>query len=315
MKIVVLDGYTLNPGDFTWESLESLGTLDVYDRTSPDQTLSRVQSADALLTNKVVLSAEILDKLPDLKYIGVTATGFNIVDIEAAKRRGIRVTNVPAYSTNSVAQLVFAFILEHCHHVGMHSDAVRSGRWSQSKDFAFWDRPLIELDGLCLGIIGFGNIGRQVAKIGQAFGMNVIVHTRSKSDTPDVEFGSLDDVLRQADFLTLHCPLTDQTKGLINAHSIELMKRSAFLINTGRGPLVEDSDLARALNEGRLAGAGLDVLSVEPPPEGNPLLSADNAFITPHIAWATKSARGRLFDMAVSNFAAWMNGRSQNVVA
>jgi len=314
MKIVVLDGRALNPGDLSWEFLENLGEVQVYDRSAADEIIERCQDAEAVLTNKAVLPRETLARLPKLRYIGVTATGFNIVDVEACRELGIAVCNVPAYSSMSVAQLVFAFILEHCHHVGLHAEIVRQGRWSRSPDFAFWERPLVELDELALGIVGFGNIGKQVARLGSAFGMEVLVHSRTRREEPGVEWTDLEDLLHRSDFVTLHCPLTDQTQGMINAQSIRKMKQGAFLINTGRGQLVVEQDLANALNDGYLAGAGLDVLSVEPPPEDNPLISAQNALITPHIAWATRAARVRLMKTTVENLAAWIRGEPRNKV-
>ncbi len=315
MQIVVLDGNTLNPGDLSWALLQTLGDVKVHDRSTPEETVERCQSAQAVITNKALLSRETLAQLPRLEYIGVTATGFNIVDVEACRERGITVTNVPAYSTMSVAQLVFAYILEHCHHVGLHSQAVRDGRWAASKDFAFWDRPLVELDGMTLGIVGFGSIGQQVAKLGQAFGMRVLVHSRTEKEFPGVQWVNLETLLQESDFTTLHCPLTDETKNLINWRTIRHMKDGAFLINTGRGPLINEADLADALNSNRLSGAGLDVLSVEPPPADNPLLSAQNTFITPHIAWATRAARVRLMIKTVENLKAWLDGQPQNVVS
>lgn len=315
MQIVVLDGNTLNPGDLSWGLLQTLGDVKVYDRSTPEETVERCQSAQAVITNKAPLSRETLAQLPRLEYIGVTATGFNIVDVEACRERGITVTNVPAYSTMSVAQLVFAYILEHCHHVGLHSQGVREGRWAASKDFAFWDRPLVELDGLTLGIVGYGNIGKQVARLGQAFGMRVLVNSRTPKEDPGVAWASLETLLQESDFVTLHCPLTDETKNLINWRTIRHMKDGAFLINTGRGPLINEADLADALNSNRLSGAGLDVLSIEPPPADNPLLSAQNTFITPHIAWATRAARVRLMTKTVENLKAWLDGAPQNVVS
>jgi glycerate dehydrogenase len=315
MKIVVLDGRTLNPGDLSWALLETLGEVQVYDRSTPEEIVERCRDAEALLTNKAVLSRETLSRLSKLRYVGVTATGFNIVDVEACRELGITVCNAPAYSTMSVAQLVFAFILEHCHHVGLHSELVRQGCWSHSPDFAFWEKPLVELDGLTLGIVGFGNIGRQVARLGNAFGMEVLVHSRTRREEPGVEWTDLENLLHRSDFVTLHCPLTDQTQGMINTQSVRQMKQGAFLINTGRGPLVVEQDLADALNDGYLSGAGLDVLSMEPPPADNPLLRAKNALVTPHIAWATRAARVRLMKVTVENLAAWTRGEPQNRVA
>jgi glycerate dehydrogenase len=315
MNIVVLDGHTLNPGDLSWGLLETLGSVKVFERTAIADTVAQSEEAEAIITNKATLNREILAALPNLKYIGVTATGFNTVDIQACHELGITVCNVPAYSTASVAQLVFAFILEHCHNVGLHSELVRAGRWAHSKDFAFWNRPLIELDGLTLAIIGYGNIGRQVAKIAKSFGMRVLVNSRKSVQEPGIEWREFPEVLQEADFVTLHCPLTDSTRGMINAKTIRQMKQGTFLVNTGRGPLVEENDLAAALNEGYLGGAGLDVLSVEPPPDSNPLLSAERTFITPHIAWATRAARVRLMRETVENLKAFQAGEPKNVVS
>ncbi len=314
MQIAVLDGVTLNPGDLSWGYLQTLGNVRIFDRSTPEETIERAQAAQAIITNKSIVNRTVIEALPRLEYIGVTATGFNIVDTEACKERNITVTNVPAYSTMSVAQLVFAFILEHCHHVGHHSNEVHKGRWSHCKDFSFWDRPLVELEGLTLGIVGFGNIGQQVARLGQAFGMRVLVHSRTQKEYPDVIWADLETLLQESDFVSLHCPLTEETRNLINWRTIRQMKDGAFLVNTGRGPLINEADLADALNNNKLSGAGLDVLSVEPPPENNPLLSAQNAFITPHIAWATRAARVRLMTQTVDNLAAWINGSPRNVV-
>ncbi|SKB51365.1 glycerate dehydrogenase [Parapedobacter luteus] len=317
MKIIVLDGHTLNPGDLSWDDLGSLGELTVYDRTTADQIVERANGAEALLTNKVPLDAEILEQLPDLKYIGVLATGYNIVDIDYAREKGIVVTNVPGYSTASVVQLTFALLLELCHHVQRHSDAVASGKWSRSPDFCFWDYPLMELSGKTLGIIGFGDIGQRVADAAAAFGMDVIGYSRTQTDQSyrrNFRWASLDELLAQADVVSLHCPLTPQTKGLINAGSLKKMKETAFLINTARGPLVVEEDLAKALNSGGIAGAGLDVLSAEPPAPDNPLFGARHCLITPHIAWATKEARTRLMEVAVCNLMDYQKGDSKNVV-
>ncbi|ANE51055.1 D-2-hydroxyacid dehydrogenase [Flavisolibacter tropicus] len=317
MKIVVLDGYTLNPGDLDGSALQSLGDVTIHDRTPADKVLERAQMAEILVTNKTVLNASHIQQLPQLKYIGVLATGYNVVDVEAAKQKSIPVTNVPGYSSASVAQLTFALILELCHHVQKHSDSVREGKWSQSKDFCFWDYPLIELAGKTIGIIGMGDIGSQVADISTAFGMNIIGASRTqKGQTHRTNFrwASIEGLLDQSDIVSLHTPLVAETKGLINRSNLQRMKRSAFLINTSRGPLVMDKDLADALNTGVIAGAGIDVLSMEPPSADNPLLSAKNCIITPHIAWATKEARTRLMDVAVKNIAAFLEGKPVNVV-
>lgn len=315
MRISVLDGYTLNPGDLSWALLETRGSVKVFERTPPDEILEHAADAHALITNKALLRRETIEQLPRLKYIGVTATGYNIVDVQACKEKGIVVTNVPAYSTASVAQLVFAHILEYCHHVDYHSRLVHEGLWAHSKDFAFWKKPLVELEGLTLGIVGYGNIGQQVAKIGKALGMQVLVNSRTKVREPGITWLPLEELLPEADFVTLHCPLTPETEGMINIKSIRRMKQGAYLINTGRGQLIVEQDLADALTDGYLSGAGLDVLSVEPPTEDNPLLKAPNTCITPHIAWATRAARVRLMKTTVDNLIAWQEDRPVNVVS
>ncbi len=317
MNIVVLDGHTLNPGDLTWSALEALGPCRVFDRTLPGETVARAAEAEIALTNKTVLSRDTLVRLPRLRYIGVLATGYNVVDLAAARERGIAVTNVPGYSTASVVQLTFALLLELTHHVGAHADGVRAGRWSRSADFCYWESPLVELAGLTLGLVGFGNVGRGVARAAAAFGMRVLVHTRTRptGGVEGVTFVDLEAVFRQSDVVSLHCPLTDATRHLVNRERLAWMKPTAFLINTGRGPLVDEAALADALNAGRLAGAGLDVLSTEPPAAGNPLLAAKNCVITPHIGWATRAARERLMRIAVENVRAFQAGQPQNVVS
>lgn len=316
MKIVVLDGYTLNPGDLTWKDLEALGQFAVYDRTLPEQVVPRAGDAEIVLTNKTVLSSDIIRELAGLKYIGVLATGYNVVDVEAARRRGIPVTNVPAYGTLSVAQMVFAHLLNLAQHVGHHAGTVKAGRWTSSPDFCYWDTPLIELAGLTMGIIGFGKIGRAAAEFALAFGMKVIAYDIVRP--PDVPRGckmvELEHVFRNSDVVSLHCPLTRQTERILNEERLALMKETAFLINTSRGPLVDERALANALNDGRIAGAGLDVLSEEPPGSDNPLLAARNCYITPHISWATRAARERLLRVVVENVASFLEGRPQNVV-
>ena len=316
MNIVVLDGYTLNPGDLCWDALRALGSCEIFDRTAPDQILARCASAEIVLTNKVPVTRDTIASLPGLRYIGVLATGHNIVDSAAARERGIPVTNVPDYSTRSVAQLTFALLLELTHHAGHHAQTVRDGRWSRSLDFCYADFSLIELDGLALGLVGYGRIGREVAKIARAFGLRILVHTRTRPAEPaaDVEFVSLDALLQQSDIVSLHCPLTPETKALINAERLAMMKPAAFLLNTSRGPLIDEAALADALNSGRLAGAALDVLSTEPPPVSNPLITAKNCLITPHIAWASAAARKRLMKIAVSNLQMFLDGKPQNVV-
>jgi len=315
MNIVVLDGYTLNPGDLDWAGLAALGNLAVYDRTPAGLVLERAGDAEIVLTNKTVLMRDTIMALSRMRYIGVLATGYNVVDIAAAKERGVIVTNVPTYGTPAVAQATFALLLELTNHVGHHSETVRAGRWTKSPDFCYWDYPLIELSGLTLGIVGFGAIGQAVARIARAFGMKVIVHTVPQGDGEGVEFVDLERLFAEADVVSLHCPLTPLTKGLVNRERLALMKPTAFLVNTGRGPLVDEAALAQALNEGRIAGAALDVLSVEPPAADNPLLSAQNCIITPHIAWATKAARSRLMDIAVANVKAFLAGAPVNVVS
>jgi len=312
MKIVVLDGYALNPGDLSWYQLKDMGEVEIYDRTAQSETIERASGAEIVLTNKTLLMAEELDQLPDLKYIGVLATGYNVVDTEAARQKAIVVTNIPDYGTLSVAQHVFALILEFFNDTGSLSDGVHKGKWSNSIDFCYWDRPLTELAGLTIGIIGFGRIGRAVAVIAEAFGMKVIVN--DPSSVNDYENFSLDDLLKRSDIVSLHCPLTQETEGIINTERLKLMKPSALLVNTARGPLIVEEDLADALNEGRLTGAVLDVLSVEPPPTDNPILFAKNCIITPHVAWASLSARKRLMDIAISNIREYLSGNPVNVV-
>ena len=315
MKIVVLDGYTLNPGDLSWEGLESLGECAVYDRTELSELTARASGAQVLLTNKVVLDGGALEQLPELRYIGVLATGYNVVDIKAAKNNGVVVTNVPAYGTESVAQFVFALLLEHTSAAALHSEAVRAGRWSLNPDFSFHIIPLTELAGRTMGIIGYGSIGKAVARIARAFGMKVIVNTRTPGKGDGITYVNLDTVFGKSDVVSLHCPLTPDTENLVNRESLGLMKKTSILINTARGPLVDERALADALNTGQIAGAAVDVLSVEPPSGSNPLLSARNCTVTPHIAWATLAARKRLMDTVVENVKAWMEGRPVNVVA
>ena len=317
MKIVVLDGYCLNPGDLSWEAMGSLGDLQVYDRTSPSELLERAEGAEVLITNKTLISDKDMDALPELKYIGVLATGYNVVDVEAAKKKGIVVTNIPAYSTHSVAQMVFAHILNITQRVEHYACLNRHGKWSDSADFSYWDTELIELDGKWMGIVGFGNIGQATARIALAFGMKVAVYTsKPQSDLPEgIIKMDLDQLFSTCDVVSLHCPLTPSTKEMVNAKRLNLMKPNAILINTGRGPLVNEQDLADALNEGRIMAAGIDVLSIEPADPSNPLLSARNCFITPHIAWATKEARTRLMQIAVSNLKEFLNGNVVNNVA
>jgi glycerate dehydrogenase len=318
MRIVILDGHALNPGDLSWESLRQIGNVTVYDRTPEAEVVTRAADADVVFTNKTPVSASTLGQLPRLRYIGVLATGYNIVDTVAAKERGVVVTNIPTYGTASVAQFAIALLLELCHHVGLHGEAVRNGEWSANPDWSFWKTPLIELSGRTFGVVGFGRIGRQTASIAAALGMRVIAMDASHTNAPDYPgfaWMSLEDIVREADVLSLHVPLFPETKGMINADRLVQMKRSAFILNTSRGPLVVDQDLADALNNEVIAGAGLDVLSVEPPVASNPLLSAKNCIVTPHIAWATKEARSRLLDIAVANLRAFQAGRVENAVS
>lgn len=311
MKIVVLDGYAANPGDLSWAPLEALGELTVYDRTPADQIAARIADAELVLTNKAVLSRELIAGAKKLRYIGVLATGYNVVDVAAAKELGVVVTNIPAYSTDSVAQLVFALLLEICHNVGHHSQAVHAGRWSANQDFCFWDTPLIELAGKTMGIVGYGRIGHKVAEIARCFGMNVIAWTRTPRDPECV---SLDELLSRSDVISLHCPLFPETKNLINRDTIAKMKDGVILINTSRGPVVNDADLRAALESGKVYAAGADVSTVEPIPADSPLLGAKNMFLTPHIAWATFEARERLMDIAVKNVEAFLAGTPVNTV-
>jgi len=312
MKIVVLDGYTLNPGDLSWEPLKQLGDCEIYDRSASGEIIGRLANAEATFTNKIVISREMMEKLPALRYIGVTATGFNIIDVAAAKERGITVTNVPAYGTDSVAQATIALLLELTNHVGHHAQTVRDGRWSKCPDFCYWDYPLIELSGLTMGIVGYGRIGRQVGRIAKGFGMKVLAY-RGKA-TENVQAVELEPLLKQSDVVSLHCPLTPETKGLINRTRLAMMKPTAFLLNTSRGALIVDGDLADALHKEKIAGAGLDVLTVEPPLADNPLFKAPNCFITPHQAWATRAARQRLMSVSVENLRRFVAAQPQNVV-
>ncbi|MBC3788592.1 D-2-hydroxyacid dehydrogenase [Spirosoma utsteinense] len=317
MKIVVLDGYTLNPGDLSWEGLKKLGDVTVFDRTSPDEIRERTMDADIIFTNKTPLRADVLNDLPRLKFIGVLATGYNIVDTAVAQKNGITVSNVPGYGTPSVVQLTFALLLELTLHVQRHSDTVMEGKWARSADFCYWDFPLIELAGKTMGIVGFGSIGEKVADVATAFGMNLIGSKRNQTDQShrsNFRWADIPELLAQSDVVSIHTPLTPETQGLINKDSLARMKASAFLLNTSRGPLIVDQDLADALNSGVIAGAGIDVLSSEPPAADNPLFSAKNCLITPHIAWATKEARSRLMDISVENLAQFLNGTPIHVV-
>lgn len=316
-NIVVLDGYTLNPGDLSWDGLEALGdSVTIYDRTPRDEILDRASEAEVLFTNKTPLSAETIHELSDLKYIGVLATGYNVVDIDAARTRGVPVTNIPSYGTQSVAQMVFAHILNYTQRVSHHAQTVRDGRWARSQDFCYWDYPLIELEGLTMGIIGIGRIGRATAELALAFGMNVIAYNaRPPENLPErIAMMTLDEVLATSDFVSLHCPLFPATHHLVNAERLRLMKPTAFLVNTSRGPLIDETALYQALKDGEIAGAALDVLEEEPPAPDNPLYQLENCFITPHISWATHSARSRLLNTAVENLRAFLDDKPINVV-
>lgn len=317
MKIVVLDGFTLNPGDLTWEGLKELGELTVYDRTPADKILERIGDAEIIYTNKTPLSRETLEKAKSVKFIGVLATGYNVVDTAAAKERGIIVTNIPTYGTTAVAQFVFALLLEICHHVWAHNEEVKQGAWANCPDFCFWNYPLIELAGKAMGVIGFGRIGQATAKIAQSFGMKVLAYDEYQNkalENETMKYVKLDELLAKSDVISLHCPLFESTKGIINRNSIAKMKDGVIIINTSRGPLVVEEDLADALNNGKVAGAGADVVSTEPIKSNNPLLKAKNCIITPHIAWAPKESRMRLMNIAVDNLKAFLKGAPINVV-
>ena len=317
MKIVILDGYAANPGDLCWDELKALGECTIYDRTAPKEVLVRAKDAEVLLTNKTVLSREHIEALPALKYIGVLATGYNIVDVEAARQQGVVVTNIPAYSTDSVAQMVFAHILNIAQQVQHHSEEVHRGRWTQSPDFCFWDTPLIELRGKKLGIVGLGHTGQQTARIALGFSMKVMAYTSKPATQLPSEIqkaDSLDRLFAECDIISLHCPLNASTQSLVDARRLALMKPTAILINTARGPLVDEQALADALNKGRIYAAGLDVLSSEPPRADNPLLTARHCYITPHIAWASTAARERLMQIMLENLRAWMKGETINCV-
>lgn len=319
MKIAVLDAYTGNPGDLSWEVLESLGEVAIYDRTAPENVVERATGAEAVLVNKVMMTRQVMECLPELRYIGVLATGYNVVDLQAASERGIVVTNVPAYGSMSVAQMVFAHLLNISNSVAHYADAVVEGRWGRSKDFCFYDAPLLELDGLTMGIVGMGNIGKAVARIARSFGMEVLAVSGKTAEELEKlgasKASSYEELFAKSDVLSLHCPLTDETFHLVNAEHLALMKPTAILVNTGRGPLVDEHALADALNSGRLYAAGLDVLTEEPPVNGSPLIGARNCYITPHIAWATAQARARLQGIAIENVRAFISGKPTNVVS
>jgi len=316
MQIVVLDGHTLNPGDLSWSGLHELGQCHIHDRTSPDDIVRRAQEAEIVLTNKTQLSEETIAQLPKLRYIGVLATGYNVVDVKAASQQNICLTNIPAYGTVSVAQMVFAHLLNLTQHVAEHGQSVQAGTWSRSRDFCYWNFPLVELAGLTMGIIGLGRIGQTTARLALDFGMKVIYFDLKKSITPHLSARpvDLDTLFRESDVVSLHCPLTGSNYRLVNEQRLQLMKPTAFLINTSRGPLIDEKALADALSAGKIAGSGLDVLGREPPKADNPLLKAKNCYITPHIAWATKAARQRLMDIALTNIRAFLSGKPQNAV-
>ena len=316
MKSVVLDGYTTNPGDCSWDSIAKHGSLQVFDRTATDEIQQRAAGAEVVLTNKTQLTAEIIAGLPDLKLISVLATGVNVVDLDAARGQGITVCNVPGYSTPNVAQAVFALLLELTNQTALHAAEVRAGHWSSCPDFCFWRGELVELDGRTIGLIGYGAIGRAVAAVGRALGMNVLAVRRRKGlDHGDTTFTDISTIFRESDVISLHCPLTPETEKLVDASRLAVMKPTAYLINTARGGVVHEHDLAEALNSEQIAGAGLDVLSVEPPPVTNPLLTAKNCLITPHIAWASRAARQRLIEATSENIQSFLNETPQNVVS
>ncbi|WP_138995158.1 D-2-hydroxyacid dehydrogenase [Larkinella sp. C7] len=316
MNLVYADAYTLNPGDLDWTPLQSLGNVTLYDRTAPDQLIERLKDADMVLVNKVKMNRETLEQLPKLRYIGVTATGYDIIDVKAAREHDIVVTNVKGYGSPSVAQLTIALLLELTNRVGLHADSVRAGDWTRNPDFCYWKTPLVELAGKTLGIVGFGDIGKSVASIGQAFGMNILVNRRHTDEEPPAGIRYVDQttLFAESDVVSLHCPVTDENRAFVNRELLSQMKPTAFLINTSRGALINEPDLAEALNQDRLAGAGLDVVSVEPPSAGNPLFSARNCIVTPHQAWATLESRQRLLHETAENIRAFFAGKPRNVV-
>lgn len=317
MKIVILDGYTLNPGDLSWEGFRKLGDVTIYDRTDSYEVFERCKNAQIIITNKTIIDKELINNLHDLKYIGILATGYNVVDVQAAKQKKIIVTNIPAYGTASVAQMIFALIFDITNHVSSHNTAVKQGTWSKSKDFCFWNKPIIELAGKTIGIIGFGSIGRKVADIAEVLDMKVIAYSRTitdESNRKSFKWVSLDEIFQESDILSLNCPLNNETKGIVNRITISKMKKSSILINASRGQLIVEKHLAEALNSGKIAAAGVDVLCEEPPSKDNPLLKAKNCIITPHIAWASKEARTRLMSIAVSNLKAFIDGSPVNII-
>ena len=317
MKIVVLDGYTLNPGDISWEGLEALGEVTVYDRTKPEEVVERIGDAEVVYTNKTPITRDTLDQCGNIRFIGVLATGYNIIDIEAAKEKGIPVSNIPTYGTAAVSQFAIALLLELCHHIGEHSDAVKNGEWTSNPDWCFWKYPLVELAGKTMGIVGFGRIGQDTGKIAQALGMKVLAfdaYKRPELESETCRYADLDTLLAESDVISLHCPLFPDTEGIINKDTIAKMKTGVIIINDSRGPLIVEEDLRDALNSGKVAGAALDVVSTEPIKMDNPLLSAKNVILTPHIAWAPKESRQRLMDIAVENLQCFVDGAPQNVV-
>lgn len=316
MKIVILDGYTENPGDLSWSGFEALGELTVYDRTSGEDVVERIKDAEAVIVNKTPLGREVFEKCDKIRYVGVLATGYNVVDVKAAKEHGIPVCNIPTYGTAAVAQMVFALLLEICHHVAEHSDAVKRGEWSNNSDWCFWKYPLMELSGKTMGIVGFGRIGQAVGRLAEAFGMDVLAYDAFQSEEGKkiARYVALDELLAQSDVISLHCPLFPETEGMINAENIAKMKDGVILINTSRGPLINEKDLAKALREKKVYAAACDVVSTEPILPDNPLLGCYNSILTPHIAWAPKESRQRLMDIAVSNLKAFMEGNPANVV-
>lgn len=321
-KAVILDGYTLNPGDLDWSPLEKLANFEMYDRTTyslaeADLIVERAKDAEIILTNKTPLNEKIIDQLPKLEYIGVLATGYNVVDVEAARKRDIVVTNIPDYGTDTVAQAAFALLLELCHHVGAHDEAVKKGEWTNSPDFCFWNHPIVELSGKTMGIIGYGRIGQVTSRIAQAFGMKVLAYNRTQEkvvERENVRYAPLEGLYKHSDVIMLHCPLTEENKGFINKEAINQMKDGVFIINNARGALINEADLADALNRGKIGGAGLDVVSEEPIKADNPLLHAKNCIITPHISWASIEARKRLMDIAADNLQKFLEGNPLNVV-
>ena len=317
MKIVVLDGYTLNPGDISWEGMEALGELTVYDRTKAEDVAERIGDAEVVYTNKTPITKETLDACPNVKFIGVLATGYNIVDTAAAKEKGIPVSNIPTYGTAAVSQFAIGLLLELCHHIGEHSDAVKAGEWTSNPDWCFWKYPLVELDGKTMGIIGLGRIGQDTGKIAQALGMKVLAYDsfpKKELESETCHYVDLDTLLKESDVIALHCPLFPDTEGIINKDTIAKMKDGVMIINNSRGPLVVEQDLRDALDSGKVAGAAVDVVSTEPIQMDNPLIGAKNVIITPHISWAPKESRQRLMDIAVDNLKCYVDGKPQNVV-